>query len=138
MSNLVKDMLADDDDETPEIPLPNVTRSALLKVVEFCEKHASDPMVQISRPIKSTDMRQIVGEWDAAFIEMEQKMLFDVILAANYMDIPSLLDLGCAKIASMIKNKSPDEIKDLFGIDKNSTPEEDEQIRQENPWIFEV
>jgi len=95
-------------------------------------------MVQISRPIKSTDMRQIVGEWDAAFIEMEQKMLFDVILAANYMDIPSLLDLGCAKIASMIKNKSPDEIKDLFGIDKNSTPEEDEQIRQENPWIFEV
>jgi hypothetical protein len=44
-----------------------------------------------------------VPEWDAKFVEVEQEMLFELILAANYMDIKSLLDLTCAKVASMIK-----------------------------------
>ena len=138
MSRLIKEMLEEDEDDRPEIPLPNVQRSALLKVAEFCEKHAVDPMPQISRPIKSTDMKVVVGEWDASYIDMEDRELFDVILAANYLDIPDLLDLGCAKIASIIKDKTPDEIKDRFQIDKNSTPEDDEQVRREHPWIFEV
>jgi S-phase kinase-associated protein 1 len=138
MSRLIKEMLEEDEEDTPDIPLPNVQKEALLKVVEFCEKHANDPMVPISKPIKSTDMNVIVGEWDANYIDMEDPSLFAVILAANYLDIPDLLDLGCAKIASIIKNKSPDEIKDRFIIEKNSTPEEDEQVRRENPWIFEV
>ena len=138
MSRLIKEMLEEDDEENPDIPLPNVSKDALVKVAEFCERHADDPMPQISKPIKSTDMKVVAGDWDAAYIDMEQKSLFDVILAANYLDIPDLLDLGCAKIASMIKSKTPDEIKEIFNIDKNSTPEEDEQVRRDNPWIFEV
>jgi len=138
MSHLIKEMLEEDEEDNPDIPLPNVQKSALKKVVEFCERHTENPMPQISRPIKNNDMKLIVGEWDANYIDIEQEVLFKVILAANYLDIPDLLDLGCAKIASMIKNKTPDEIKDLFNIDKNSTSEEEEQVRKENPWIFEV
>ena len=138
MSNLIADMLREDEDDEPEIPLPNVQRVTLEKVVEFCEKHAEDPMPRIVRPIKSADMVEVVGEWDAKFIDLEQTMLFNVILAANYLDLSDLLDLGCAKIASMIKGKTPDEIKDLFHIEKNATPEEEDQIKKENQWIFEV
>ena len=138
MSKLIKEMLDEDEEDSPDIPLPNVQREALQKVVEFCEKHAEDPMTPISKPIKSTDMKVVVGEWDAAYIDLEHRVLFDIILAANYLDIPELLDLGCAKIASMIKSKQPDEIKDMFHIEKNSTPEEDEQVRRENPWIFDT
>ena len=36
-------------------------------------------------------------------MDVPQEMLFELILAANYMDIKSLLDLSCAKVASMIK-----------------------------------
>lgn len=138
MSRLIKEMLEEDEEDTPDIPLPNVSKEALRKVVEFCEKHAEDPMQPIIRPIKSVNMKEVAGEWDANFIELEDRALFDIILAANYLDIPDLLDLGCAKIASIIKNKTPDEIKERFNIDKNSTPEEDEQVRRENPWIFET
>ena len=38
-------------------------------------------------------------------------MLFELILAANYLDIKSLLDLTCAKVASMIKGKNTEEIR---------------------------
>jgi len=46
---------------------------------------------------------QVVSEWDATFVEVDQETLFELILAANYMDIKPLLDLTCAKVASMIK-----------------------------------
>ena len=39
-----------------------------------------------------------------------------MILAANYLDIKSLLDLTCAKVASMIKGKNTEEIRTLPAI----------------------
>jgi len=61
-------------------------------------------------------MEKIVEDkWDADFINnMSKKVIFQVILGANYMDVPSLLHLGCAKIATLIKGKSPDEIKQIL------------------------
>ena len=41
----------------------------------------------------------------------DQEMLFELILAANFMDIKPLLDLACAKVASMIKGKTPEDIR---------------------------
>jgi hypothetical protein len=37
---------------------------------------------------------------------------------SNYLDIPSLLDLGCKTVANMIKGKTPEEIRSTFGIGK--------------------
>lgn len=112
LSNLVKEMLADDDDdEVPEIPLPNVTKETLDKVIEFCKHHVNDPLPEIEKPLTSNNLADIVPEWDANFIEVEQSTLFNLILAANYLDLPPLLDLACAKVASMIKGKTPEEIR---------------------------
>lgn len=35
-----------------------------------------------------------IDEWDAAYIKIDNEHLFEVILAANYLDIKPLLDLG--------------------------------------------
>jgi hypothetical protein len=43
-------------------------------------------------------MSEIVGQWDAEFIDVDQELLFELILTANYMDIKPLLDLACAKV----------------------------------------
>jgi len=60
-----------------------------------------------------------VPKWDADFVNIEQETLFELILAANYMDIKSLLDLTCAKVASMIKGKTPEQIRQTFNIRKD-------------------
>ena len=60
-----------------------------------------------------------------------------VFQAANYMDIKPLLDLTCAKVASMIKNKSPEQIRKTFNIQNDFTPEEEEAVRAENKWAEE-
>ena len=81
-------------------------------------------------------MVENVGEWHAKFIDMEQEMLVQVILAANYLEISELLQLGCAQIASMIKYETPEDIRRKFNI-ATPTPEEEEEIRKQHPWIDE-
>ena len=88
----------DDDDATQEIPLPNVREEVLKKVIEFCEYHATNDFPDIEKPLKSSNMQEVVGEWDAKYVEVDMEFLFELILAANYMDIKSLLDLTCAKV----------------------------------------
>jgi len=68
---------------------------------------------------------------------VDQELLFELILAANYMDIKPLLDLTCAKVASMIKGKTPEQIRKTFNIQNDFTPEEEEAVRAENKWAEE-
>ena len=42
--------------------------------------------------------------------------LFALITAADYLDIPYLIELGCAKVATMIKHKTPEQIKKTFNF----------------------
>jgi len=134
MSELVKGMLEDDgadDEETTEIPLPNVKAAVLKKVIEFCSHHKSEPMTEIEKPLKSAVMAEVVQKWYADFVNVEQVLLFELILAANYMDIKPLLDLTCATVASMIKGKK------TFNIANDFSPEEEAQVREENKWCEE-
>lgn len=78
-----------------------------------------------------------ISPWDQTFITVDKELLFDLILAANYLDIKGLLDLGCKTVANMIKGKTPQQIREELGIENDFTPEEEEQIRKENEWCEE-
>jgi S-phase kinase-associated protein 1 len=132
MSELVKTMIPEDEDdsESQEIPLPNVKSQILGKVLEFCKHYAEEPMNEIEKPLKSANMGEVVQEWYASYVDVEQEVLFELILAANYMDIKPLLDLTCATVASMIKGKTPEEIRKTFNIVNDFTPEEEAQVSQ--------
>lgn len=144
LSVLVREMLGDEEgddvgEEQPElIPLPNVSGKVLAKVITFLEHHRTDPMVKIEKPLKSSKMEEVVGEWYANYcdipMESEQELLYDVIRAANYMDIKPLLDLMCAKVASMIKGRTPEELRQTFNITNDFTPEEEKEVREANSW----
>ena len=44
-----------------------------------------------------------ITDWDREYINVDQGTLFEIILAANYLDLKGLLDLGCKTVANMIK-----------------------------------
>jgi len=135
-SELVKTM-AEGDKEENEIPLPNVKSAVLRKVVEYMKYHVDNPAREIEKPLKSANMSEVVSQWDADFVDVDQEVLFELILAANYMDVKPLLDLCCAKVASMIKGKSPEQIRKTFNIVNDFTPEEEAAIIAENKWAEE-
>ena len=57
--------------------------------------------------------------------------------AADYLDIKSLSDLTCQTVADMMKGKTAEEIRKTLNIKNDLTPEEEEEIRRENRWIFD-
>lgn len=51
-------------------------------------------MAEIERPLKSSNMRDVVSEWDANFINISVDELMDLIVAANFLIIQPLLDVA--------------------------------------------
>ncbi|KAK3990233.1 Skp1 family, dimerization domain-containing protein [Cladorrhinum sp. PSN332] len=133
IKNLIED-LGDGAVATEPIPLINVNHAVLQKVVEWCEHHRNDVAQAGDEENDNRKKTTDIEEWDQKFMQVDQEMLFEIILAANYMDIKALLDVGCKTVANMIKGKSPEEIRKTFNITNDFTPEEEEQIRRENEW----
>ncbi|PRQ18829.1 putative S-phase kinase-associated protein [Rosa chinensis] len=122
-SQTIKHMVEDDCVDNG-IPLPNVTGAILAKVIEYCKKHVEEGTAELKT-------------WDRKYIDVDQNVLFDLILAANYLNIKGLLDLACQQAADMIKGKTPEEIRKTFNIKNDFTPEEEEEVQRENQWAFE-
>ncbi|KAK4744383.1 hypothetical protein SAY87_010695 [Trapa incisa] len=137
-SQTIRHMIEDDCADNG-IPLPNVNGKILAKVIEYCKKHvdASAGSKSEDRPSPATTVDDDLKAWDAEFVKVDQATLFDLILAANYLNIKGLLDLTCQTVADMIKGKTPEEIRKTFNIKNDFTPEEEEEVRRENQWAFE-
>ncbi|PQQ13954.1 SKP1-like protein 1B [Prunus yedoensis var. nudiflora] len=127
-SQTIKHMV-EDDCANSAIPLPNVTSIILAKVIEYCKKHHEKDV--------NGENKEDIKNWDAEFVTVDQSTLFDLILAANYLNIKSLLDLTCQTMADMISGKTPEVIRETFNIKNDFTPKEEEEIRKENQWAFE-
>jgi len=145
MSGLIKDMLEDQGEgEEAVIPVPNVNGRTLKYVLEYVEHHFNNKAEPIEKPLKGK-VDDVISEWDKGFLftdlvknheEKQHELLIDVIMAANFLNIKDLLDLTCACVASMIKGKTPEQIRALFNIENDFTQEEEEKIREENRcWI---
>lgn len=134
IKNLIEDIGDSGISEENPIPIPNVNESVLRKVVEWCEHHKNDPIQTQDDDNDARKKTTEIEEWDQKFMQVDQEMLFEIILAANYLDIKPLLDVGCKTVANMIKGKSPEEIRKTFNITNDFSPEEEEQIRRENEW----
>jgi len=135
-SILIKNLLTDipNEADSEAIPIPNVTEAVLRKVIEWCEHHKNDPATSEDDDADSRKKSTEIPDWDQKFMTVDQELLFEIILAANYLDIKALLDVGCKTVANMIKGKSPEEIRKTFNIQNDFTPEEEDQIRRENEW----
>ncbi|CAL5322336.1 unnamed protein product [Camellia sinensis] len=110
------------------IPVPNVDAKTLAVVIEYCKKHAESEAEEAARDLI---------KFDSEFLDRDQEVLCDLIMTTNFLDVKELLVALCQTVADMIKGKSPDEIRKIFNIKNDFTPEEEEKIRKENSWAFE-
>nr|GEW11811.1 S-phase kinase-associated protein 1-like, SKP1/BTB/POZ domain protein [Tanacetum cinerariifolium] len=137
------------------IPVPNVTSKILRMVIEYLKKHAKTPkkkdMVTVDglRKVIKEDLKlneedlkvneedEALKAFDAEFVQVEQGTLFELIRAANYLNIRTLMKLTCQTVTDMIRGKTVQQIRYHFNIKNDLTPEEEEKIRLENAWSFD-
>ncbi|KAL9683223.1 hypothetical protein QQ045_015042 [Rhodiola kirilowii] len=125
-SQTIKPMVEDDCADNG-IPLPNVTSKILAKVIEYCKKHVEAVKDEGGA---GDDLKA----FDCEFVKVDPTTIFDLMMAANYLDINGLLDLTCQTFA----DKMTEELfKKIVSIKNDSTPEEEEEVRRENQWDFE-
>ena len=113
MSQLIVETFDDVDDEEDEdiegvdtktIPLPHVRSEILKKIIEFGTYYKDEEaMTAIQTPLNSSRLEDMVQKWYVDFVNVDRKVLFDLVAAANFMDIKPLLDLTCLAVSILIK-----------------------------------
>ena len=141
-SVLIKGVLDDNDEDA--VPLPSVTKPILDKVLVYMN-YISEPekkLPKIKCPLVDADLKNSIEDhWYVDYVNIDKKHLYDVILAANFMDIKSLLKLTTAKVATYLKGKTLLEMRAEFGIGENDhgfSEEEYKQVLLENKWAEEA
>ena len=140
MSNLLMNMLEDaDDDFSESIPLGQVPSQFMAPIIEYCEHYKfAKTATTIQHPLQSRDPNEFIEDpWEREFIcRFSEEELIDMIQATNYLNIPALFELCCAKVAAEYKGKDFNEIKKKYGLDDvEFTPEDEEEILKQYPWI---
>ena len=137
LSELLKAAINDNPKES-SFPLNELDEKSGEKIKEYLSHFNGTAPPEIEKPITSNEMKNLTDEWSANFVDkMTMEELVNLTVAANYMGINSLLDLCCAKVASLCKDKDEKEIFKTFNINETFTEEEKNKIKEENKWIEE-
>ena len=69
-SVLIKGMI-DDSGVDEEIPLPNVKKSILVKIIEFCNYINVNSPPEIEKPLRSNNLNDVTSPWYADFVNLD-------------------------------------------------------------------
>ena len=134
-SEILKGMIEDypDDDE---LQVKSVKGDSLMKIKEYLEHYEEIEPKEVAKPLKGTEFKDCVDEWDYNFIGKvdDNETLENLILAANFLNIKPLLILLAAKIASKIKGVNTQTIRNVFGITDLNT-EEKKQFKEDKEYL---
>lgn len=137
--NMIEDW--EEGDEPPLIPIPieHATDEAVGLLLEIIEWFKDREIVEIERPMRKSITEYFDEEtsnflkekgifcnrgiWGDEADKESYTLLEYVILLTNYLGAVDILQLLCASIADMIKGKSPEEIRELFGLSKEDEEE---------------
>ena len=137
LSDLLKSAINEYPQET-SFPLNDLDEKNAQFIQEFLSHFNGEAPKEIEKPIQSNEMKNLTDEWSSCFIDkIPLEDLTNLTVVANYMGINSLLDLCCAKVATLCKDKSEDEILKTFKITEKFSEEEKNKIKSENKWIEE-
>ena len=106
LSELLRGLMEDLEDgaisEQHTIPIFGVAGQTLASVIDYCEAHAA------------TDTPDLT-DWDAEFINGQgEDALLALTNAASYMAVEPLFELGCCRIADLMRDKDPEEVRRMM------------------------
>lgn len=134
----IKTMIDDcgmDCDEGTVIPVPNVNSDIMTRILNWAEYHKNDP--EPNEMDDSDRKSDNIDPWDRDFLKVDQGTLFELVLAANYLDIKDLLSTACKTVANLIQGKTAAEIRRTFNIRNDFDHDECVAINRQNKMLDE-
>lgn len=113
INNVIEDVGVDQ-----PIPIPGIDGKILTSVIDCCKTIETDH-----------------DGWVSKLAAMPKEEVYKLISASNYLGIAQLLDMTTNTIANLIKGKTPEQLRTIFDITRNATPEEEAEMKEE--WNME-
>lgn len=139
MSGFIKNVISDSDIKEDEfaMPVPNVTNKIFTKIVEYCKYHYEndkppEPVDEYTQYIYSKKDEKKnptdIQPWDKQFFSNYTALeVFEVMIAADFLELKELSQLCAKTIANILMGKRPEEIRKILNIVNDFTPEEEEE-----------
>jgi S-phase kinase-associated protein 1 len=125
LSVTIKELLEDLGDSVGDDVPVRVKSETLKKVVEWMEYRKNDfdnvvpPANEEDRTLPELD------EWDNKFCDsLDDDAKVEMILAANLLDIKTLLDIVAIAVANLVKGQSPEELRKVLQRTNKPIPED--------------
>nr|GEY49894.1 SKP1-like protein 1B [Tanacetum cinerariifolium] len=99
------------------IPVPNITSKTLSKVVDYLNKHGETP--EGATKVTAEDLKA----FDAEFVDAGLQTLFNIILAASYLNIKTLLKLVGQAALDMTRGQTMEHIFNHLYVKNDETPD---------------
>ena len=117
------------------IPLDQISHSVLLLVIKYLQHHVNTPPMS-AKELQEFRVNDHMGDFEKEFFNVDKNTLFSIVKAANFLSCSRLLSCGCKAIALQIRGKSTDEIREIFGIENDFSPEEEARLRVIHKWCL--
>lgn len=69
--------------------------------------------------------------------EVDNSTILDILRASDHLKVKDLLDFLYQELGDRIQDMSVEEVRDLFGIENDMTPEEEQELGEQIPYEFE-
>ena len=84
---------------------------------------------------------QETRDWARNFFQVEPELLFEIVVAADFLDVEDLLDCACETIAIRIAGKSAPEMKKIFNFKADIMEDgfevsQERQVQCEHPQLL--
>eukprot|EP00742_Colponemidia_sp_Colp-10_P011711 GILJ01013052.1.p1 GENE.GILJ01013052.1~~GILJ01013052.1.p1 ORF type:complete len:160 (+),score=49.42 GILJ01013052.1:49-528(+) len=124
-----------------EITLPSdVPEVSVDLVLEWLGEHSEVPLPRIERPLTKPLAEVLAKEFDKNFLkkvipdETKPALLLALVKAANVLAIKDLTQFGAAAIASIVRNRTSDELRGIFALKDDFTSDEKKALEAEKSF----
>ncbi|KAH0773451.1 hypothetical protein KY290_010588 [Solanum tuberosum] len=125
-SEVIKNIVQDVDCTSNAIPLFNIDGKSMTTMVKYWKTRWEEGVTEDQ-----------LKNFDQDFLKMSHSELLGVVLAARYLDDKQLKKVIIQEFVHRITGKTLEEIREVYGILNDYTPEEEEEIRREYALAFE-
>lgn len=111
-AKLIGDMTKEDSkDEQTEIQL-EFKNIDINRCIDFCKQYELDQFVIPDRHLETKeDICNMLPEWCVNLLDITSDEVLDLMVIANFVDIESLIDVCCVKLASLMKGQGAKQIR---------------------------
>lgn len=128
IKNVLDYLKMGENEDYDTIPL-RIEAGVMETIVEWAEFHKNNPPLSEGDE-KFSEQVEVLKSWTNEFFEKHHDLLFEIIVAANFLKHEKLIELSCEEAEKHVYRKTAAELRRTFNLLDDITDDEKRQIKR--------